>query len=119
MSSPFIATFNEHAEFGVAYQREFTYKDEAGDPVDVTGYTGSMLVKDRPGGTTVLTCAVSVGSTDGKVTVTATATQMAEAVPTAERATWVGHYDILLLSSGDPAIKLVQGTFTIHPTVSV
>ena len=85
----------------------------AGAPIDVTGYTARMHVRN-PSVNKFPLClelttengGVSVGGADGKVTLTATAAQTGAMTPGAHV------YDLLMLSGAD-AHRMAEGTFTV------
>lgn len=73
-----IELVNERLMFyidcGTTFSFESVYKDQAGDPIDVSGYSARLSFKDRVGGTEHFRLTesdgISVGTTDGKFTAT-------------------------------------------------
>lgn len=114
--NPFVATFEEHADFGVAYGRTFTYLDEDGAPIDVDAYTADLTIR-QDYSTDVLLTLSGVTDADGEVHFSATGAQM-EFLASARYTPASCVYDVVLLTAGAPAIKLVRGGFTLHPTVA-
>lgn len=113
--NPFVAEFNEHADWGVGYTRTFQYLDDAGDPIDIDAYTATLSVR-QDYSTDVLLTLSGVTDADGEAHFTATGSEM-EFEPTAQYAQFTGVYDVILTLAGNPTVKLVRGSFSVHPTV--
>lgn len=63
-----VPVFDIVAESGLPYSLLFTYKDGAGVPIDVTGYTGTVKVKGSGAQSRVyVTQALTFGGVNGKV----------------------------------------------------
>lgn len=105
-------------EQGATFQMSLLWKDSAGDPVNVTGYTARMQVREKVTSTTTLLSLTSdagdivLGGTAGTIDVTASAT--ATAAIDEKR----GVYDIELVSPGGIVTRLLKGCVTISPEVT-
>ena len=107
------------ADQGSTLIRNLKYFDGAGDPVDLTGYTAAMQVRENYGSTaTVLSLTsegtaptITLGSSDGLIEVQVSATVMAE-IPAG-----VYVYDLELDDDG-VVVKPVRGQFEIRPEVT-
>ena len=100
---------------GATLDKTFTAEND-GDPVDWTGYTAALQVRQYYGSdTTVLSLSTGSGiaalTSNGQITITATATQTA-AIPAGNYV-----YD-LELTSGSYKIRLLEGRFTVTPEVT-
>lgn len=115
--NPFVAFFNEHADFGVAYGRTFEYLDDMGAAIDTSAMVGHLTIR-YDYSTPVLLALTAPGHVDSHVAFTAAGTQM-EFAPEAESASVQCVYDVVLYASGLSVVKLVRGSFTLHPTSAV
>ena len=106
-------------EMGATFARTVTWEDSAGTPINLTGYTARMMVKKAPGQTAVisLTSASGGGLTLGgaagtiAIAITATVTAALTAGPY--------KYDLELASGAGVVTRLLEGSFTIKPEVTV
>jgi hypothetical protein len=112
MLSP--ATYNITCLQGATLDKTFTATNN-GSAVNWTGYTAKMQVRPYPDKDPVLTLQTGSGiaalTNDGKITITATATQTG--------AIAAGNYVYdLELTSGSYVIRLIQGRFTVTAQVT-
>ena len=104
---------------GTAFDAIVAYKQEDGSPVDVTGYTAKMIVRDYIGGAALLTLTngsgLTIGNAEGFVQVVMTATQTAAF--TFNKAV----YDLEVYPAGAAAdaVKLLRGTITLNKEVTI
>jgi hypothetical protein len=102
---------------GATFTRVFTWEDSTGVPVNLTGYTARMQVRDTITAASTLFSfttengGISLGGTAGTITVTASATT------TAAVAAGCYVYDLELIS-GATVYRLVQGQFTVDGEVT-
>ena len=114
MISP--ATYNITCYQGATLDKTFTATND-GTPINWTGYTAKLQVRQyvNTSDTAVLTLTTGSGITaltnDGKVIITATATQTGAIA----QGNYV--YD-LALTSGTYVVRLVQGRFTVDGQVT-
>ncbi len=115
--NPYVAEFEEHADWGVTYSRTFLYADDDGTAIPTTGWTGTAKLRTSYGSDVVLDLTVTCGGgdDDNEVVVQASATAMRLGSAAAEL-TYV--WDIVLAIGGGTTLKFIEGTFTIHPTSS-
>lgn len=107
-------------EQGATFKRTLYWKDSADSPIDLTGYSARMRVKDKVGGTTILNLTTSNGGIQlatpaaGRIDLLATAGQ------TEQIKQKKGVYDLELVSpSATPEVtRVVQGTVTISREVT-
>jgi len=113
MISP--ATYNITAYQGATYDLNLTWAI-GGTPVNLTGYTAAMQVRENAGSiATILSFAsgtgITLGGTAGTIAVTASASTMGSATP--------GDYVYdLELNSGSQVTRLIQGAFSIQAEVT-
>ena len=109
-------TYNMTCYQGASFDKTFTATND-GTPINWTGYTAKMQVRQyvNTADTAVLTLTtgsgIVAGANDGKIIVSATATQTG-AIP---QGNYV--YDIEL-TSGAAVIRIVQGRFTVDGQVT-
>ena len=109
--------YNIVCDQGATFSRVLTWKQSNGTPVNLTGYTARMQVRDHyASSSSVLTLTtenggITLGGAAGTITLAATAT--ATAALTAD--TYV--YDLELVD-GATVTRLVQGQFTVNPEVT-
>lgn len=98
---------------GASLRRVFTYKVD-GVAVDVTGLTVVCQVRDAPGGTLLvdLTSSITVGNTDGKLTLDAIPTLTDDLL---QQAVW----DLKLVYGDASVDRLLEGRVILDPAVSV
>lgn len=104
-------------EQGSTFGRTITYKDSAGDAINLTGYTARMqLRKSIEDESTVIELTtengrIALGGSEGTITLTIAASD------TASLSTVEGVYD-LELATGSTVEKLIAGTFTVKREVT-
>lgn len=114
--NPFVAFFNEHADFGVQYGRTFSYLDSAGTPIDMSAWVGHLTIRlnyDTP----ILLTLTATGLVGGTVAFSATGTQM-KFLADAQFSETACVYDVVMFNGSSPVLKLVRGSFTLHPTAT-
>lgn len=106
-------------EQGATFRRVITWKDSAGTPINLTGYTAKMQVRERVRDSdVVLECStangrITLGGSAGTITivaqdeVTALLAEMPKAV-----------YDLELTSSGGEVTRLLRGSVEIVAEVT-
>ena len=111
--------YNIVADQGATLQRTVTWLDANDQPVNLTGYTARMQVRQRYVSTsTVLSltsspaAGISLGTTNGQITITVSATSMA-AVEAGEY-----RYDLELVSGSGVVTRLLMGSFTVRAEVT-
>lgn len=75
-----MKTVNYEIVQGDTFILTVTYKDDLGEPIDLTGYSATFIVKDVPGGNVTCTTAtigsgIAVVPLEGKLTITISATE--------------------------------------------
>jgi hypothetical protein len=119
-------TYNIVAEQGATYSKLFTLTNSAGDPIDLTGYTARLQVREKYSSEVKLldltteNSGITLGGAAGTVAVLATATQMAAIIVpdlpgTPPKRSAV--YDLELIT-GSTITRLLQGKFDITREVT-
>lgn len=110
--------YNIVADQGATFSRVITWKSDSGAPIDLTGYSARMQVRQRyVSDTTVLSLTspssgIMLGTTNGQVTLSVAATTMA-AVNAGDY-----RYDLEMISTAGAVTRLLQGSFTVRPEVT-
>jgi len=104
-------------EQGATWEQDIIWKDSNGALVDVTGYTGSMDVRESQGAVdpVIVAPTIAFGTTDGKITLTLTAAQTA-ALDAAGDRSWV--YDLFVTSPTNVVTRLMAGQFNVIGSVT-
>lgn len=108
MASQYNLTMDQGSDWFLSLQ----YKDGSGNPIDLTGYTAAMQLRQYYESTTAaLTLTTTAGITitplTGSIDIHATATQTA-AVPGGKYV-----YDLEIKSAGNIVTRLIQGIMTV------
>lgn len=112
MADTFNPVVDQYAEFSF----ELVYADHNLSPIDLTGFTADMQIRDRIGGTILdsfdETTGITLGTVDGSITLNIDGTATGGY-------TWAtGVYDLVLTSPTGEKIRLVEGTITMNPGVT-
>lgn len=113
--------FNFTIEQGATYERSFTWKNSAGVPIDLTGYTIRLMAKNTVDETTPL-ITLSTVSPPGGITVTdpATGTWTISLSPATTAAYKFDKivYDLEVQSLGGVVKRLLEGIITLSKEVT-
>jgi hypothetical protein len=97
----------------------FLYKDTSGNPVDLTGYTAALQIRETYASTTTLlsltsspAAGITITPLTGTIAVTATAAQ------TGAIATGVYVYDCEITDGAGVVTRIVQGEVFLSPEVT-
>lgn len=101
---------------GATFTKSITWKDSAGDPVDLTGYTARMQVRADPDTAEILELTTSGGITLGGVA--GTIALLASAATTAALAPGIYRYDLELVSGAGVVTRLLQGRFIVDAEIT-
>lgn len=117
MTSP-AGVYDIVADQGSTFSRRITWKNSAGTPIDLTGYTAKMQVRETVDSATVLlelsttNSRITLGGVAGTIDLTASATVMAALA-------WGQYvYDLELTSAGGVVTRVVMGSFTVSGEVT-
>lgn len=107
-------------EAGATFQFRVTWKNPEGTPIDLTGYTARMKVKNQFGGTTIFSLSspaagITLGGAAGTVDITISATDTATAIGDVDS---TALYDLELQSSSGVVTRVVQGKAFLKPEVT-
>jgi hypothetical protein len=116
MSAP-AETYDITADQGATYSIVITYKNTAGSPINLTGYTARMQLRASYASATA---ALSLTTENGRIALggaagTITLTVAASVMETLEAKTYV--YDLELIN-GSTVIRLLQGLFVNRPNAT-
>lgn len=105
-------------EQNATFTRTFTVKDSNGNPIDLTGATAKVQIKqtyDSPSSVATYTtgAGITMGGAAGTIVLTITAAQTA-AMPNS----LVGVWDLLITWPDTTKQRLVRGTATVSPGVT-
>lgn len=110
--------YNIVADQGATFSRVIIWKDDTGTPVDITGYSARMQVRQRYVSTsTVLSLTspssgISLGTTNGQIQIVVSASTMAGVDAGDYR------YDLELVSGSGVVTRLLMGSFTVRAEVT-
>jgi hypothetical protein len=105
-------------EQGTTFRRTLTWKDSVGNPVNLTGYTGKMQIREKP----TDPVAIQLDSTNGGVAFNGSQGQVLlyiSAVNTTLLTLKRYVYDLELTAPGGDIIRLVQGVVKMSEEVTV
>lgn len=100
------------------YTAQFVFSNANNVPIDVTGYSASMQIRDAPNGGNILasfsspSTGIVIGTIDGTVTLTISNTTTAG---------WTftnAVYDVLITDGGGNKFRLVEGSIYVSPGVT-
>jgi hypothetical protein len=112
------ATYDFTIEQGATLAKTLIWNDSTGSPVDLTGYTARMQVRQSVSSTTVL---LELTSADGEIVITPSTGTIVLNFPAATTAaiTWRhGKYDLELESSTGIVTRLIEGQIDVSPEVT-
>jgi len=110
--------YNLTIEQGATLDLALTWKDAAGTPINLTGYTARLQVRPSiDSATTLLTMTtengrISLGGAAGTIRL------LLDAATTASLTWTSGVYDLELQSAGGTVTRLLAGTVTVSPEVT-
>lgn len=105
-------------EQGATFRYNLIWKDSAGTPVNLTGYTARMQIRRKHSDPAVLLSlttengAITLGGSAGTINILATATGTAS-LPAKDSV-----YDLELVSGDATVTRLIEGAVTITPEVT-
>jgi len=100
---------------GATYQLTVTWKDSNGNPINLTGYTARMKMKNKHGGTTLVSLTEADGLTLGGALGTILVTISDTLTATLSGS---GVYDLEVESSGGVTTRVVEGSWVAKPEVT-
>jgi hypothetical protein len=111
-------TYNMTIDQGATFELRVTWKDPDGVPINLSGYTARMQIRDTYSSATPL---VSITSGSG-ITLGGTAGTVDLLIPaettSALNAPLSGVYDLEIVNGGTVVTRLIQGTVTITAEVT-
>lgn len=112
------ATYDFEIEQGATLVKPIVWKDSSGTPINLTGYTAKMQVRQSVSSPDVL---LELSTTNGKIQITpatGTVTLVFDATTTAA-ITWKrGKYDLELTSTGGTVTRLLEGQIAVSQEVT-
>lgn len=112
-----LSTYNISAEQGSDYQATVAYTDDSGDPVNLTGYTARMQVRQFAGSsvpflTLTNTSGLAITAATGVIVISISAAALA-LLPAGEYT-----YDLEIIDGSAKVTKLLQGNFDVDAEVT-
>lgn len=107
-------------EQGATFNPTITWKDEAGDPVSLTGYTGRMQVRKNYADSGVAII-ISLTTENGRMSLggsNGTIELLIDAVDTDDLPSGTHKYDLELESGSGVVTRLLKGSFKVDPEVT-
>lgn len=104
-------------EQGAYFERLFTYKDDDGDPIDLTGYEADLQIRKRYNATTAdmtistVLGGITLGSADGTIRIILTDDQTA-------MLTRDGFYDLRLTPPSLQSVRILEGEVRLSLSVT-
>lgn len=113
---PLAGTYNIITDQGSTFTRTLTYKDNAGNPINLTGYSAKMQVRTATDATSVL---LELSTANGRITLGGVLGTISLNAPASAMnfAGGVYVYD-LELTSGSTVTRVVMGSFTNRAEVT-
>lgn len=112
------AIYNATIDQGATFTLQVTYKDENGAPINLTGYTAAMQIRQNYNDSAALITLTS--PSDGIVITGATGTInitiSAEQTGSLDEGFYV--YDLEITATNNVITRLIQGQFTVSPEVT-
>lgn len=105
-------------EQGATFKLNIIWRDPAEAPINLTGYTARMQVRQRYASDDPL---LNLTTENGGITlggVAGTIAVVASAAATADISVRAGVYDLEVVSAGGEVTRLIQGCVTITPEVT-
>ena len=104
-------------EQGADFSKSMTYKDKAKVPIDLTNWTARMSIRDKFGGTLIISLTtensrIALGDTSGTIILTITAAD------TTGLAAGTGVYDLELIDDVGKVRRLLKGAVAIFAEVT-
>ena len=112
------ANYDITIEQGATFQLNLIWKDSAGAPIDLTGYTAKMQVRQRYASDDAV---LSLSTTAGTIVLGGVAGTINITGPAADTAAITikqGVYDVELTSAGGIVTRLIEGCVAISPEVT-
>lgn len=115
--------YNITAEQGAKYSLDITWRDDQGDPINLTGYTARMQVRESVSAADVLieltteNGRITLGGAAGTILLEIDADVMAALDTNHLKVTW--RYDLELVPADpDDTVRLLRGKFVVLPEVT-
>lgn len=112
------AIYNATIDQGATWTLQVVYKDDSGTPINLTGYTAALQVRQNYYDTAALITLTSpsggivITGATGTIDITMTNVQTGSL----DEGFYV--YDLEITSSGGIVTRLIQGQFTVSPEVT-
>lgn len=110
--------YNTTLDQGADWYVNFTYQDNTGTAINLTGYTAAMQLRSEPSD---LTAALSLTSPSGGIVITGATGLVAVHATAAQTNTLVAgvyYYDLEITSAAGIVTRLVQGQIIVSPQVT-
>lgn len=112
-------SYNVLIEAGATFSLTVTYTDAGGTPINLTGYTARMQIRDARADAVA---ALELNTTNGRIVITGATgllTLSIAAVDTALLDMRSGVYDLIITSAGGVVTRLLEGFVTVSAAITV
>jgi len=112
------AIYNATIDQGATFTLEVIYKDSAGTPINLTGYTAALQIRQNYYDDTAL---VTLTSPSGGIVITGATGTIDITMSSAQTASLdegIYVYDLEIYAGGGNITRLIQGQFTVSPEVT-
>lgn len=112
------ATYDFEIEQGATLLKPIVWKDSDGNPVNLTGYTAKMQVRQNVSASDVL---LELSTTNGRLSISAMSGQvtMIFSATTTAAITWSrGKYDLELTALDGTVTRLLEGEITVSKEIT-
>ena len=116
------AKINLTVEQGSTFTKTFVWKDGKNRPVNLTGYVASLQVRAKADDALPVLLEIGSQAPESGITLGGTAGTIAIEISDEETAALTfakGSYDLLMTPPSGKRKRLVQGSFTVSPRVTV
>jgi hypothetical protein len=116
------AKVNLTVEQGATFKKSFLWKDKKGRAINLTGYSALMQVRAEQSESSAVLLQIGSDAPESGITIDAAAGKISLHITDEETALLSfkkAYYDLLLTPPSGERLRLVQGTFTVSPRVTV
>lgn len=103
---------------GATFQIALAYRDPDGKPIDLSGFSAQMQIRDRVGGRVL----AELSSANGRITIEPAEGRLHVEIPRSITKNMAlstpGVYDLFITSEQDFAVCVVEGKVTFRPSVT-
>ena len=112
------AHYDMEIEKGTTFKYTLSYTDSTNNPINLTGYTAKMQIREQYISSEIL---AELSSANGKITINGTQGKILLNVPAHETDDYIwmsGVYDLVIISSGGEVTRLLEGGVSVSQNVT-